>query len=38
MKRLTSKSFNSSKGMRAHITKMRDVAAQLKTPKIDIFE
>ncbi|PKI52686.1 hypothetical protein CRG98_026922 [Punica granatum] len=38
MKRLTSKTFDSSKGVRAHITKMRDLAAQLKTLKIDISE
>ncbi|PKI41925.1 hypothetical protein CRG98_037675 [Punica granatum] len=38
MKRLTSKTFNSSKGVRAHITEMSDLAAQLKTLKIDIFE
>ncbi|PKI65811.1 hypothetical protein CRG98_013795 [Punica granatum] len=38
MKRLTSKTFDSSKGVRAHITKMRDLTAQLNTLKIDIFE
>ncbi|PKI78356.1 hypothetical protein CRG98_001299 [Punica granatum] len=38
MKRLTSKTFDSSKGVRAHITEMRDLTAQLKTLKIDIFE
>ncbi|PKI70508.1 hypothetical protein CRG98_009013 [Punica granatum] len=38
MKRLTSKTFDSSKGVRAHITEMRDLIAQLKTLKIDISE
>ncbi|PKI57384.1 hypothetical protein CRG98_022229 [Punica granatum] len=38
MKRLTSKTFDSSKSVRAHITEMRDLAAQLKTLKIDISE
>ncbi|PKI44635.1 hypothetical protein CRG98_034990 [Punica granatum] len=36
MKRLTSKTFDGSKSVRAHITEMRDLAAQLKTLKIDI--
>ncbi|PKI34797.1 hypothetical protein CRG98_044814 [Punica granatum] len=38
MKRLTSKTFDSSKGVSAHITEMRDLAAQLKILKIDISE
>ncbi|PKI38885.1 hypothetical protein CRG98_040725 [Punica granatum] len=36
MKRLTSKIFDSSNGVRAHITEMRDLTAQLKTLKVDI--
>ncbi|PKI49682.1 hypothetical protein CRG98_029927 [Punica granatum] len=38
MKRLTSKTFNSSKGVHAHITEIKDLTAQLKTLKIDISE
>ncbi|PKI78207.1 hypothetical protein CRG98_001378 [Punica granatum] len=38
MKTLTSKIFDSSKGVHAHITEIRDLAAQLKTLKIDISE
>ncbi|PKI69004.1 hypothetical protein CRG98_010582 [Punica granatum] len=38
MKRLTSKIFDSSKGVRAHIMEIRDLAIQFKTLKIDISE
>ncbi|OWM91291.1 hypothetical protein CDL15_Pgr000235 [Punica granatum] len=34
MKRLISKTFDSSKGVPTHITKMRDLAPQLKTLKM----
>ena len=38
MKKLTSKTFHNSKGIRAHITEMRDLATQRKDLKIDISE
>lgn len=38
MKRLSSKSFDSTKGVREHIMEMRDMAAQLKSLKMEISE
>ena len=38
MKKLSSKSFDNSRSVRDHIMEMRDMAAQLKSLKIDISE
>jgi hypothetical protein len=38
MKKLLSKSFDKSRSVREHIMEIRDMAAQLKSLEIDIFE
>jgi hypothetical protein len=37
-KRLSSKTFDSSKNVHEHIMKMWDIAAQLKSLEVEIFE
>ncbi|XP_042952190.1 uncharacterized protein LOC122289273 [Carya illinoinensis] len=38
IKKLSSKTFDSTKGVHEHIMQMRDMAAQLKSLKLEIFE